>query len=199
MKKIVLATNNSHKIDELSSMTEKLNIELLTKSEIGQKDFDVEETMDTLEGNALLKAKALKEIIGDYIVISDDTGLFVDYLKGEPGVHSSRYAGEDNDDEKNKEKLLENLKGVSKEKRTANFKTVIAMVEDGKEDIIVEGIIRGSIAEEERGKEGFGYDPLFIPEGYDKTFSEMGIEEKNKISHRHLALYELVKKLRERF
>ena len=187
MKKIVLATNNSHKIQELKNISKELNIEFLTKSEIGQGDFDVEETEETLEGNALLKAKGLKKLIGDYIVISDDTGLFVDYLNGEPGVHSSRYSGEDHNDEKNKEKLLENLKDVSLENRNAHFKTVIAMVEDGKDDIIVEGVLKGKIAEEERGTEGFGYDPLFIPEGYDKTFSQMGIDEKNKISHRYRA------------
>lgn len=199
MKKIVLATNNSHKIQELKNISKELNIEFLTKSEIGQGDFDVEETEETLEGNALLKAKGLKKLIGDYIVISDDTGLFVDYLNGEPGVHSSRYSGEDHNDEKNKEKLLENLKDVSLENRNAHFKTVIAVVEDGKDDIIVEGVLKGKIAEEERGTEGFGYDPLFIPEGYDKTFSQMGIDEKNKISHRYRALNALIEKLKERF
>lgn len=199
MKKIVLATNNSHKIQELKNISKELNIEFLTKSEIGQGDFDVEETEETLEGNALLKAKGLKKLIGDYIVISDDTGLFVDYLNGEPGVHSSRYSGEDHNDEKNKEKLLENLKDVSLENRNAHFKTVIAMVEDGKDDIIVEGVLKGKIAEEEKGTEGFGYDPLFIPEGYDKTFSQMGIDEKNKISHRYRALNALIEKLKERF
>lgn len=199
MKKIVLATNNSHKIQELKNISKELNIEFLTKSEIGQGDFDVEETEETLKGNALLKAKGLKKLIGDYIVISDDTGLFVDYLNGEPGVHSSRYSGEDHNDEKNKEKLLENLKDVSLENRNAHFKTVIAMVEDGKDDIIVEGVLKGKIAEEERGTEGFGYDPLFIPEGYDKTFSQMGIDEKNKISHRYRALNALIEKLKERF
>ena len=199
MKKIVLATNNSHKIQELKNISKELNIEFLTKSEIGQGDFDVEETEETLEGNALLKAKGLKKLIGDYIVISDDTGLFVDYLNGEPGVHSSRYSGEDHNDEKNKGKLLENLKDVSLENRNAHFKTVIAMVEDGKDDIIVEGVLKGKIAEEEKGTEGFGYDPLFIPEGYDKTFSQMGIDEKNKISHRYRALNALIEKLKERF
>lgn len=199
MKKIVLATNNSHKIQELKNISKELNIEFLTKSEIGQGDFDVEETEETLEGNALLKAKGLKKLIGDYIVISDDTGLFVDYLNGEPGVHSSRYSGEDHNDEKNKEKLLENLKDVSLENRNAHFKTVIAMVEDGKDDIIVEGVLKGKIAEEEKGTEGFGYDPLFIPEEYDKTFSQMGIDEKNKISHRYRALNALIEKLKERF
>lgn len=199
MKKIVLATNNSHKTQELKNISKELNIEFLTKSEIGQGDFDVEETEETLEGNALLKAKGLKKLIGDYIVISDDTGLFVDYLNGEPGVHSSRYSGEDHNDEKNKEKLLENLKDVSLENRNAHFKTVIAMVEDGKDDIIVEGVLKGKIAEEEKGTEGFGYDPLFIPEGYDKTFSQMGIDEKNKISHRYRALNALIEKLKERF
>lgn len=199
MKKIVLATNNSHKIQELKNISKELNIEFLTKSEIGQGDFDVEETEETLEGNALLKAKGLKKLIGDYIVISDDTGLFVDYLNGEPGVNSSRYSGEDHNDEKNKEKLLENLKDVSLENRNAHFKTVIAMVEDGKDDIIVEGVLKGKIAEEEKGTEGFGYDPLFIPEGYDKTFSQMGIDEKNKISHRYRALNALIEKLKERF
>lgn len=198
MKKIVLATNNSHKVEEFKKITEGLNIEILTKKEIGLEDFDVEETEDNLEGNALLKARALKDLVGDYMVISDDSGLFVDYLDGAPGVNSARYSGEDHNDEKNKDKLLKELEGTSYEERTCHFKTVIALVEDGKEELLVEGILNGYISFEKRGEQGFGYDALFIPEGFDKTFGELGLEEKNKISHRSRALRALSEKLKER-
>lgn len=197
MKKIVLATNNSHKVEEFEKIAKDLDLEILTKSQIGQGDFDIEETETTLEGNSVLKAKGLKDLIEDYIVIADDSGLFVDYLDGEPGVNSARYSGEDHNDDKNTEKLLKNLENVPFEKRTAHFKTVIAMVEDGKEPVVVEGVLNGHIADEKRGTAGFGYDPTFIPEGYDKTFAELGTDVKNKISHRSRALKALVGKLKE--
>lgn len=188
MKKIVLASNNKHKIEEIKEIIGDLQIEILPKSEVGQENFDVEETENTLEGNALLKAKGLKELIGpEYIVISDDTGLFVDYLEGEPGVHTSRFAGKDHDDGANNALMLEKLDNVPYEERTCEFRTTVAIVEDGKEPEFVTGILKGHIASSLRGDGGFGYDPLFIPEGFDKTFAELGTHEKNQISHRRRA------------
>lgn len=200
MKKIVLASNNKHKIEEIEEIIGDLNIEVLPKSEVGQEDFDVEETENTLEGNALLKAQDLKDLIGsEYIVIADDTGLFVDYLGGQPGVHTSRFAGKDHDDEANNALMLEKLEGVPFEERTCEFRTVIALVEDGKEPRFVTGILKGKIAEKLQGEEGFGYDPLFIPEGYDKTFAQLGTHEKNQISHRRRAFNELYKFLEKNY
>ncbi len=200
MKKIVLASNNKHKIEKIKEIIGDLNIQVLPKSEVGQEDFDVEETENTLEGNALLKAQGLKDLIGpEYIVISDDTGLFVDYLNGDPGVHTSRFAGRDHDDEANNALMLEKLKGVPLEERTCEFRTVIALVEDGKEPQFVSGILKGKISEELQGNEGFGYDPLFIPEGYDKTFAQLGTHEKNQISHRRRAFNELYRFLEKNY
>lgn len=198
MKKIVLATNNKHKLVEIKHILADLGYEVLTKGELGQEDFDVEETEDTLQGNSLLKAKGLKDLISsDYIVLADDTGLFVDALNGQPGVYSARYAGEAHDDKANRKKLLENLQGVSEEKRTARFKTVVTLVEDGKDPVFLEGVVEGKIAEEEKGEAGFGYDSVFVPNGYDKTFAQLGEAEKNKISHRHRALVALANYLKD--
>ena len=134
------------------------------------------------------KAKALSDKT-DYIVIADDTGLFVNALNGEPGVYSSRYAGQEGNDKKNCEKLINNLEGI--EDRSAYFKTVIALITEDKKILKAEGICKGMIIEEARGDKGFGYDPIFVPEGFDKTFAELGHDVKNKISHRALALIEL--------
>lgn len=188
MRKIVLASNNKHKIAEIKEIIGDLNIEILPKSDVGQENFDVEETENTLEGNALLKAQGLKDLIGpEYMVIADDTGLFVDYLNGEPGVHTSRFSGRDHDDEANNALMLEKLQGVPLEDRTCEFRTVIAIVEDGKEPNFVTGILKGKISPELKGEEGFGYDPLFMPEGSDLTFAQLGTHEKNRISHRRRA------------
>jgi XTP/dITP diphosphohydrolase len=190
MKKLVVSTGNEHKILEIREILHDLNIEVLSKNDIGLKELDVEEDGKTLEENSLKKARALSEKT-DYMVIADDTGLFVNALNGEPGVYSSRYAGEDGNDKKNCEKLIKKLENV--ENRSAYFKTVIALITEDKEEIIAEGICRGKIGKEPKGQNGFGYDPLFIPEGYDKTFAELGHDIKNRISHRALALKELRK------
>lgn len=199
MKKIVLATNNKNKQKEIQEILKELNIETLTKHDVGQADFDVEETGSTLEENALLKAKALKELIGDeYIVLADDTGLFVDALNGEPGIHTARFAGEQHSDAENNEKMLRVLADIPKGKRGAEFRTVIAMVEAGFEDKLIVGSLKGEIAEALSGDNGFGYDPLFIPEGHSETFAELGTEYKNSISHRHNALVRLYDELKMR-
>ena len=192
MKKIVVSSNNEGKIKEIEEILHELNFEILKKSDMDLEGVEVEETGDTLEQNAMLKARALKNLLSDeYLVLADDTGLYVDYLDGKPGLYTARFAGEHATDEDNRKKLLKELEGVEYEKRTAYFKTAIVLVEDGKREIITEGICKGHIAEEERGEHGFGYDFLFIPEGYDKTFSELEHDVKNSISHRRRALENL--------
>ena len=198
MKKILLATNNNHKVEEIQAILKDLGYEVLARDQVYDKSFDVDENADTLAGNALLKAQALRNLVSEsYMVLADDTGLFVDALDGAPGVHSARYAGDAHDDQANKKKLLKELEDVSEEKRTARFKTVMALVQVGKDPVFIEGILEGKIAEEERGSSGFGYDPLFIPEGYSLSLGQMNPEEKNRISHRHNALIKLAEYLKE--
>ncbi|QSX05072.1 RdgB/HAM1 family non-canonical purine NTP pyrophosphatase [Sedimentibacter sp. zth1] len=189
-RKIILSSGNEHKVKEIKKILEEFNIEIITKNEIGLKDFDVVEDADTLEGNAFKKAEELSKLV-DGIVLADDTGLFVDALDGEPGVFSARYAGEGSNDEKNRLLLLEKLKNVPMEKRTAYFKTVIALVLEDGSKYKTEGICNGRIAFEPNGNNGFGYDTLFIVEGLDKSFGEMTDKEKNSLSHRANALKNL--------
>lgn len=193
MKKIILSTDNKNKLREIREILKDLDIEILAKSDIDGLDFEVIEDADTLYGNALKKAEAIAEKV-DIAVLADDTGLFVNALNGEPGVHSARYASE-HDDAKNREKLLNNLK--DKEDRSAYFKTQIVLIDSKKNIIPIEGICEGEISKEEKGDNGFGYDSIFIPKGYDKTFAEMNSEEKNAISHRSRALVNLKNKLEE--
>ena len=195
--KILLASNNKHKQKEMQQIFDAEapgKIELIIPDDIFDKRYNVEENADTLEGNAFLKAQAFFEL-AEMPVIADDTGLEIDALKGAPGVHSARYAGEHGDDEANRRKVLSLITGVPEERRGAQFRTVICFIETG-EPIYVDGKCKGKIIEEERGSAGFGYDPIFIPEGYDKTFAEMPAEEKNKISHRANAALNLIKLLK---
>ena len=185
MKKLVFATNNAHKLSEVRAIL-ATQYEIISLAELNCFD-DIPETADTLEGNALLKAQYIFDKF-QVNCFADDTGLEVDALNGAPGVYSARYAGEDNDAKKNVEKLLLNLTGESN--RTANFRTVIALIENGKIHYF-EGKIEGKIATEPKGETGFGYDPVFIPNGYSQSFAELGTEEKNKISHRALAVQKL--------
>lgn len=187
-RKLVVSTGNSHKVYEIRKILADLDIEVLSKNDIGLEKFDVVENGLTLEENSIKKARELAERT-NFMVIADDSGLFVDSLNGEPGVYSSRYAGEDGNDKKNNIKLMENLK--DKKDRSAAFKTVIALITEDKTLYTVEGICPGSIGVEPNGENGFGYDPLFIPDGYDKSFAELGDEVKNKISHRARALENL--------
>lgn len=196
MKKLVLSTGNKDKLKEIKEILGELNINVVSKDEIGLENFDVEEDKDTLEGNAIKKAVELKKLT-DGIVMADDTGLFVDYLGGAPGVYSARYAGEGCDYKDNNKKLLEELEGVAMDKRGAYFETVIALVlEDGSIKTI-SGKCEGYIGMEEKGEDGFGYDPLFVVEDYNKTFAELGHDIKNKISHRSRALENLKEELIE--
>ena len=187
MKKIVFATNNSHKLEELRKLTEG-KIEILSLNDINCHD-DIPETADTLEGNALIKARWVKERYG-YDCFADDTGLEVDALGGAPGVKSARYAGEGHNSQANMELLLANLDGSTE--RQARFRTVIALIE-GKEETLMDGVVEGVITEKPSGENGFGYDPIFRPEGYEVTFAEMSADEKNKISHRGRAVAKLIK------
>ncbi|MDH6343244.1 XTP/dITP diphosphohydrolase [Parabacteroides sp. PFB2-12] len=183
--KLVFATNNKHKLEEVRAILPP-TVELVSLADIHCQD-DIPETADTLEGNALQKAHYIKEHYG-LDCFADDTGLEVEALGNAPGVYSARYAGPEHDARANMEKLIRELAG--KENRQARFRTVIALLLDGKE-YCFEGIINGTIIDEKRGDAGFGYDPIFIPSGYDQTFAEMGNETKNTISHRALAVRKL--------
>ena len=184
-KKFVFATNNAHKLEEVTAILGD-KIELLSMKDI-HCSADIPETADTLEGNALIKAKY---IFNNYHLdcFADDTGLEVEALNGAPGVYSARYAGDAHNSEANMQKLLSDLEGI--ENRKAQFRTVFALIIDGK-DHLFEGIVKGVITKSRRGTSGFGYDPIFIPEGYTQTYAEMGNELKNKISHRALATNKL--------
>jgi len=194
IRKIVLSSGNKHKIEEIKYILRDMPFEVVSKDDLGYKDFDVVEDGVTLEENAFKKAEELHKLVNG-IVLADDTGLFVDALNGEPGVYSARYAGEPASDKNNRLMLLENLKGFPMEKRTAHFKTVIAVVFEDGTKMTAEGRVNGKIAFEERGQNGFGYDSLFIVSDTGKTFAEMYEEEKNKISHRARALINLKEKL----
>ncbi|MDD2298302.1 MAG: non-canonical purine NTP diphosphatase [Fermentimonas sp.] len=187
MKGIVFATNNKHKLDEIRKIAAG-KLQILSLSDINCHE-DIEETGTTLEANALIKAKYVKDTYG-YDCFADDTGLEVEALDGLPGVYSSRYAGEACRPADNMNKLLTVLKDT--ENRKARFRTVIALILNNEEHYF-EGIINGEITLEERGKAGFGYDPLFQPEGYSQTFAELGDDIKNSISHRALATQKLMK------
>ena len=178
-KKFVFATNNAHKLEEVTAILGN-KIELLS-----MKDINCH--ADTLEGNALLKARYIFE---NYQLdcFADDTGLEVEALNGAPGVYSARYAGDAHNSEANMKKLLQDMEGI--ENRKAQFRTVFALIINGKEHLF-EGIVKGEITKHRHGTSGFGYDPVFIPEGYTQTYAEMGNELKNKISHRALATNKL--------
>jgi XTP/dITP diphosphohydrolase len=185
MKTLIFATNNKHKLDEVRKITSNLSI-IKSLADIDCAD-DIPETADTLDGNALMKARYIKEKYGTDC-FADDTGLEVEALNNAPGVYSARYSGIAHDSEANMNKLLKELDG--KTNRKARFRTAIALILDGKE-YLFEGIVNGSILTEKRGEAGFGYDPLFVPEGYDKSFAELGEDIKNSISHRARAVKKL--------
>lgn len=189
--KIVFATNNSHKLSEVSAIL-GAEVQILSLADIDCHE-DIPETADTLEGNALQKARFVHERYG-MDVFADDTGLEVAALGGRPGVHTARYAFPDrNDTEANTDKILGELEGVAD--RSARFRTVIALILGGRE-YLFEGIVEGEIATARRGTEGFGYDPVFVPEETGKTFAELGVEVKNQFSHRSRAVRKLVEFLK---
>lgn len=185
MRELVFATNNKHKQEEVQAMLPQYRI--LSLSDIGC-NADIPETADTLQGNALIKARFVKENYG-YDCFADDTGLEVEALDMAPGVYSARYAGEDKSSEANITKLLAELSGKSD--RKAQFRTVIALIEGEKESLF-EGVVKGEITDKQCGSGGFGYDPVFKPEGFDLTFAEMELTAKNQISHRARAVIQLI-------
>lgn len=186
MEQLVFATNNPHKVDEVRNKLSGL-FEIRTLSEIGCVE-DIPETSDTLQGNAAQKSHYLHDHF-HCDCFADDTGLEVEALDGAPGVYSARYAGPEKDSEANIDKLLSELEG--KENRRARFRTVISLILDGEEHFF-EGIVTGTILTERHGTNGFGYDPVFQPDGYDRSFAELSMEEKNQISHRGRATEKLI-------
>ena len=185
--KLVFATHNKNKLEEVRKLIPE-SIELLSLDDIGCHE-DIAETAETIEGNALLKARYVLEHYNTPC-FADDSGLEVSALDGAPGVYSARYAGPQRNANDNNNKLLAALE--SEKDRSARFKTVIALVRQ-REEILFEGICNGEIIRDPRGEKGFGYDPIFLPDGYDQTFAEMSMEQKGAISHRGLAISKLVK------
>lgn len=184
--KLVFATNNKHKLDEVRKITAQHNIEVVSLADIHCHD-EIPETADTLEGNALQKAQYIQDKF-ELDCFADDTGLEVEALNNAPGVYSARYAGPGHDSEANMQKLLQEMEG--KTNRKARFRTVIALI-IGDKQYCFSGIVNGTITTEKKGENGFGYDPIFIPEGYEQTFAELGDFVKNKISHRAKAVEQL--------
>lgn len=191
--KLVFATNNKHKLQEVRDIVGD-RVEVLSLADIDCHD-DIPETADTLLGNALIKARHIYEKYG-LDCFADDTGLEVEAIDGAPGVYSARYAGEECDSEANMRKLLENLTG--KTNRNAQFRTVIALIING-EEMLFNGIVKGTIATEKKGDSGFGYDPVFVPEGYSESFAQMSGEMKNSMSHRFRATRQLADFLKENY
>lgn len=200
MKKIIIASNNSHKIEEIKDILIDLPFEIKSLKD-ENIDIDVVEDGSTFEENARKKADTIASYLKErgekeFIVMADDSGIEVDYLDGMPGIYSARYAGEHGNDKKNNEKLLKELSGVPKSKRKARFVCQIALIDDNNKFISIRGDVEGVILEELSGKGGFGYDPLFLYEPLNKTFGELSSDEKNLISHRAVALKKLKDELK---
>ena len=201
MKKLILASNNKHKIDEIKAILSDLPIEVRSLKE-ENIDIDVEEDGKTFKENAEKKANEIADFLkrngeSNFIVLADDSGLEVDYLNGEPGIYSARYSGIHGDDKKNNEKLLKKLKGVPFEKRGASFICYLVLVTSDDKVMSIKGEVRGVILEELSSEGGFGYDPLFYYEPLEKTFSEIAGSEKNRVSHRGKALEKLKENIKE--
>ena len=214
MKTVVAATRNRHKIDEIGAITGKFGMHIISRDDAGIPPVEIPETGQTFEENSYIKAYEIMKRCGQ-ITVADDSGLVVDCLDGAPGVYSARFAGfeglwpegetsdgaaadaADTEDGDNNAKLIRLIKDVPYEDRTARFVSVITMVYPDGKTIVARGTVEGHLILEERGETGFGYDPLFVPEGYDKTFGQLGQEIKNSISHRARALQVLHEKLLE--
>lgn len=194
METIVVASRNKNKIKELEAITKEFGMRVVSRDDAGVADIEIIEDGSTFEENSLKKAREISRLCGK-ATIADDSGIEVDALGGEPGIYSARYAGDECNDKKNREKLLAALNGTPLERRTGRFVSVISMVyPDGKE-ILARGECEGRVTFAEMGENGFGYDSIFIPLGYEKTFAELSPEEKNAISHRANALKMLKAKL----
>ena len=190
MKQLILATHNDHKAQEFRDILQQYSLQTLKELGYGE---EVKETGKNLEENSFHKAKTVFKVYG-HVVISDDSGLEVNALNGAPGVYSARYAGEPRNDQRNTEKLLDELQGASN--RKAQFRTVISLM-NAENSFQFERIVSGTIAKSPRGEAGFGYDPVFVPDGYQHTFAELAANEKNKISHRANAIEKLLHFLNE--
>ncbi len=197
--RIVLATNNQHKADEISHVLGMDGLEFVTLNEAGIDSNPVEDG-DTFEENARIKAQSARSLAGSIAVMADDSGLEVDALGGAPGVYSSRFAGDDGNDSANNALLLERLKDVPDDKRTARFVCTLVFIDENGKELVSRGTVEGRIGHELRGEEGFGYDPLFFPDEYGGklTFAEVAQSEKNKISHRACALRKMKELLQDR-
>lgn len=193
---MVIATKNKGKVKEFEALFERYGIKITSLLDINEPIPDIEETGTTFKENARLKAEGIAKVL-NVPVVADDSGLAVDALEGRPGVYSARYAGEPTDDVKNYEKLLYEMKDVPDTERRARFICVLALAIPGKETIFTEGTCEGTIAHEPKGTNGFGYDPVFIPEGYDCTMAQLEQSEKNRISHRYHALLQLEEWLKQ--
>ncbi len=192
MTQLLIASQNQHKLAEFRFLLADVPYTLVLPSEVGLTDFDVEETGTSLGENATLKADAFALVSG-LLALADDSGLFVDALDGQPGIYAKRYGGPGLDDAGRRRKLLEALHGVPDEQRTARFEAVIALADPHDGSVItVHGICPGRIIHEDRGTGGFGYDPLFVPDGYHETFAEMESEMKDRLSHRGRAAAQIV-------
>ena len=201
MKKIILASINSHKVEEIKNILKDINIEVKSLKE-ENIDIDIIEDGTTFEENAMKKAKGIADYLKlrgeeNFIVMADDSGIEVDYLNGAPGVYSARYAGEHGNDDMNNEKLLRELKDVPEDKRTGRFVCQIVLVDSNNKELSIRGEVEGKILKEINGAGGFGYDPLFYYEPLNKSFGELSSEEKNKVSHRAKALNELKQRIDE--
>lgn len=195
MKKLVIATGNPGKLSEIEEVFKDLPFEFLSLKELGF-ETSIEEDQDTFEGNAIKKAVEVMKYTGE-ITLADDSGLEVDVLGGRPGVFSARFAGAEATDEQNNKKLLQLMANIPEEKRTARFRCVIAVAFPNGQILTSEGICEGRIGYFPKGTNGFGYDPLFIVDKYNKTFAELDQHEKNQISHRGVALRKMKKQLEE--
>lgn len=195
MKEIIIATKNKGKVKEFAALFEKLDIKLKSLIDLDEPMLDIEETGTTFKENARLKAEGIAEIL-QVPVIADDSGLEIDALNGAPGVFSARYAGEPTDDVRNYEKVLKEMLDVPELERTARFVCVLAFAIPGKETMFAKGTCEGKISFAPKGTNGFGYDPIFIPQGFKQTMAQLEQVVKNKISHRYHALEKLEKILR---
>ncbi|MBR2560235.1 MAG: XTP/dITP diphosphatase [Firmicutes bacterium] len=196
METIIAASHNRHKITEIEAITALFGYRVISRDEAGLPRDEVEEDGSTFEENSYKKARVIMDMCGKP-TIADDSGLMVDFLDGAPGVISARFAGEECDDAKNNAKLLALMDGVPAEERTAKFVSVITLLFPDGRKLTARGECPGHILTEQRGTGGFGYDPLFLPDGAELTFAQMGPEEKNRISHRARALAELRRQLEE--
>lgn len=193
---LIAASRNPKKIAELEAITREFGMMIISRDDAGLPQTEIEEDGDTFEENSFKKAYEIMKMSGRP-TIADDSGLEVDWLDGAPGVYSARFAGESSTDDQNNEKLLDLMKNVPKEQRTARFVSVITLVFPDGRSLVARGEAEGFLLEQERGANGFGYDPLFVPLGKDATFAELPPDEKNKISHRGKALQRLRELLSE--